>query len=198
MNVKIYAEGGGDSQLQDTQFRRGWSEFFTRAGLEGRMPKVIRGKGRGRTFEHFVTALETCKGDELPLLLLDSEDAVASGHTAWQHLKARDGWDRPQGAADDQAFLMVQFMETWFLADRDALRRYFGGGLREKHLPAWPQLEAVSKPQVLEALRGATAACERHYAKGRVSFELLGAIDPGKVEAACPHARALLGRLKGP
>ena len=32
--------------------------------------------------------------------------------------------------------------------------------------------------------------------KGRVSFELLERLSPTAVEAACPHAKALLDRLR--
>ena len=91
---------------------------------------------------------------------------------------------------------MVQAMETWFLADRDALRAYFGDGFRAKAIRAWPDLESVPRETVLDALKRATAACRKSYAKGRVSFELLARIDPARVEAACPHARGLLDRLR--
>ena len=91
---------------------------------------------------------------------------------------------------------MVQVLETWFLADRDALRGYFGAQFRENALKQWPQLESVSKAAVLDALKRATANCRTPYAKGKVSFDLLGRVDPACVEAACPHARALLNRLR--
>ena len=91
---------------------------------------------------------------------------------------------------------MVQVMETWFLADREALRSYFGVGFGENALRAWPNLEDVSKSVVLEELRHATASCRPRYTKGKVSFELLAQIDPARVEAACPHARALLNELR--
>ena len=32
--------------------------------------------------------------------------------------------------------------------------------------------------------------------EGKVSFELLARIDPARVEAACPHVRALLDELR--
>jgi hypothetical protein len=132
------------------------------------------------------------------MLLVDSEEAVAPGHTVWQHLKARpsDGWDKPNGASDDQAFLMVQVMETWFLADHAMLRSYFGPSLRDKHLRAWPALENVPKPDVFNALEKATAGCDKKYSKGKVSYELLGQVNPTLVEAACPHAKSLLARLR--
>jgi hypothetical protein len=198
VSVKLYIEGGGDGPLLDTLFRQGWRQFFEAAGLAGRMPGVVRGQGRTQTFDLFATAVAYPRGGTLPLLVVDSEDPVEAGNSVWQHLKARDNWERPSGAADDQAFLMVQVMETWFLADRDLLRRYFGASLRENHLRQWPVLEAVRKLTVFKALEMATTGCKRHYAKGKVSYELLGQLSPNQVEAACPHAKALLDRLRGP
>lgn len=198
VSIKIYIEGGGEGHLLDTLFRQGWTAFFKASGLEGRMPRIVRGQGRQRTFELFVTAVENPEPGVLPLLLVDSEEPVAESHTAWQHLKARaaDDWDRPTGARDDQAFLMVQVMETWFLADRDLLRSYFGSALRENHLKVWPSLAAVPKATVLRALDQATAACSPCYAKGKVSFDLLAKLNPAKVEQACPDAKRLLDHLR--
>jgi Domain of unknown function (DUF4276) len=197
VSVKLYIEGGGDGQLLDTLFRQGWQQFFEAAGLAGRMPSVVRGQGRTQTLDLFATAVLHPRGGTLPLLLVDSEDSVEVGHSVWQHLEVRDRWKRPSGAAEDQGFLMVQVMETWFLADRDLLRRYFGHSLRENHLRQWPVLEAVPKPTVFDALAKATAGCQKPYAKGKVSYELLGQLNPDLVEAASPHAKALLDRLRG-
>ena len=91
---------------------------------------------------------------------------------------------------------MVQIMETWFLADGVALRKYFGARFRQNALKNWPNLENVSKTTVLNALASATVSCSKHYSKGKVSFELLAGINSTLVEAACPHARALLNRLR--
>lgn len=196
MTAKIYVEGGGDGALQDTLFRHAWRQFFLAAGLAGRMPAVVRGQGRTQTFDLFATAVRATKPGEVPCLLVDAEDAVQAGHSVWQHLRARDGWVQPPGTTADQAFLMVRVMETWFIADRGLLGRYFDAQFRPQHLPQWPQLENVDKLTVLGALDRATAGCRKPYAKGRVSFELLGQVEPSLVEAACPHAQALLARLR--
>ena len=197
VRAMLYIEGGGDSQYLGARFREGWNAFFKSAGLANKT-KVVRGGGRDKTFDRFVTAIENNRPNVVPILLVDSEDPVAAGHTVWQHLFARkdDGWRRPPNADDDQAFLMVQAMETWFLADRDALRKYFGARFRPNALKKWPDLEAVPKQTALGALERATAACTKHYAKGKVSFELLAHIDPALVATACPHAEALLNRLR--
>ncbi len=91
---------------------------------------------------------------------------------------------------------MVQVMETWLLADREALRTYFGARFRGNALRQWSALENVAKRDVLDALGRATAACPRPYTKGAVSFELLERIDPAQVETECPHAGVLLNCLR--
>ena len=156
------------------------------------MPKIVPGSGHQQTFERFAIAVAGGDPGIVPLLLVDSEAPIAAGQSVWQHL----GWDRPPDAGDDQAFLMVQIMETWFLADRNSLKRYFGAEFRENALKQWPQLEDVPKRTVLSALEHATANCATCYAKGKVSFELLAQVDPSLVEATCPHAKALLDRLR--
>jgi len=194
--IKLYIEGGSEGPLFDAWFREAWANFFKAAGLSGRMPRVIRGRGRKRTYDLFRTAVANRAPDTFSLLLVDSEEAVDPNHSEWQHLKHRDGWNRPENAGDDDAFLMVQVMETWFLADRDALNRYFGQHFNENAFAQWPELESIPKTRVLDALKQATIRCKTRYTKGRVSFELLSALDPSKVERACPHAQRLLNRLR--
>ena len=82
------------------------------------------------------------------------------------------------------------------MADRDLLKRYFGVNFKEEALKQWRPLEAVPKATVLNALKRATANCAKPYAKGKVSFELLARVAPALVEDACPHAEALLNRLR--
>ncbi len=195
VRVRIFIEGGGIAS--DEVFTEGWRRFFVAAGLTGRMPRVVRGEGREQTFDKFKTALQRRRPDEIPILLVDSEERVASGQSAWEHLRGQDNWNQPPGADDDRAYLMVQVMETWFLADQEALRHFFGPSLNENHFRQWPNLEALSRDTVYRALERATRDCQKQYLKGKISFQLLGQIDPERVAAACPHARALLDYLRG-
>jgi hypothetical protein len=137
------------------------------------------------------------KPGELPLLLVDSEDVVTGGLGVWQHLNQRDGWDQPEGAADNQAFLMAVCMETWFIADRAGLEEFFGHQFKDNLIPKWPDLEAVPKANIFAVLKSATAKCEKKkYSKGKVSFELLGSINATTVTAHCPHAAAFFERFR--
>ena len=160
------------------------------------MPRVARGEGREQTFDKFTSALRHRRRGEIVILLVDSEGPVTAGNSTWQHLRNRDNWEQPPGAANDSAYLMVQVMETWFLADRDALRRFFGPSLNENRFREWPNLEEVPKDTVLNTLEQATRTCQKPYRKGRVSFDLLGQIDPQQVAAACPHTNDLLDFLR--
>lgn len=200
MVAKIYVEGAAqNSDFDRTHCRKSFKTFFAKAGLEGELPGIVPCGGRRRAYDAFVTAVRNPQPDGVPLLLVDSETAVQKGGTVWEHLKARagDNWDKPPGAKDDQAFLMVQVMESWFVADRDTLKSFFGQHFREQAIPKWPQLEDMPKQSVFDALDQATAACgPRRYAKGNMSFSLLAEISPAKVEAASPNAKALLEHLR--
>ena len=156
------------------------------------MPRVIACGGRDQAYDRFCTAIVQ-RPDHFNVLLVDSEGPVAAAEP-WAHLKQRDGWDRPNSAWKDSAHLMVQMMESWFLADRDCLARYFGDGFRANALPAPERaIEEISKEDLEKALREcARRSSKGRYAKGRDSFALLGRLDAAKVVDASPHARRLV------
>jgi hypothetical protein len=114
-------------------------------------------------------------------MLVDSEEPVKPGARPWTHLNARDGdgWQQPDGAKDEHAHLMVQCMETWFLAERAKLEKFFGQGFLAGSLPQGLKLEEISKHQVLAGLANATRQCKTkvEYSKGKHSFELLANSD---------------------
>jgi len=196
VTVRLYVEGAPQkNDLKRERCREAFSTFFEAAGI-ARRPRTVPCGGRQEAYDAFTTAIKTAKPGELALLLVDAEDFIAAEHTKWQHLKARDNWDRPEGAENDQVFLMVQVMETWFLADLPALRRCFGAHFSAAPFRAWPALEAVPKQTVYEVLQKATAGCKQTYVKGDVSFDVLATLDPARVEATCPHAGELLQRLR--
>jgi hypothetical protein len=195
--VKLYVEGGGDTEFLQSLCERGFRQFLEAAGLHGKMPRIVACGGRGAAYDNFKTAMKKRQPGTLPLLLVDSETAVGDNAQVWRHLKERDGWEKPAGAKEEQAFVMVQCMETWFLADREALASFFVSGFKDKAIPKWPNLEGMEKSTVLEVLASATAHCDKKvYAKGNLSFELLAQISPAKVEKACPHAARFLSVLR--
>jgi hypothetical protein len=206
--VKLYVEGGGDAKSLQIECRRGFREFLEKAGLKGKMPRITACGGRRQAYDDYCLAL---KSGESAVLLVDSEAPVAPEHQQpegqpaqwrpWQHLKARagDDWDKPAGAQDADCHLMVQVMESWFLADRDALKAFFGQGFHENALPAANRpIEGVAKDDVYSALKQATQNCKTkaEYGKGEHSFKLLARIDPAKAMDASPWARRFVDELK--
>ena len=195
MSVKIYVEGG-PGKLEG-ECRRGFREFLKSAGLKkGKMPGIIACGGRERAYDKFCTAQRNAKVNEFIVLLVDSEEGVEGGVGPWIFLKRRDGWDKPAGTSDENAHLMVQCMEAWFLADRDTLAQFFGNGFSANSLPNRSDVENIPKPDLYDALKRATRRSrKREYGKGPHSFDLLAQLDPQKVVDASPYAKRLVDTL---
>ena len=87
VTIKIYVEGGGDRKELKTRCRQGFSRFFEKAGFTGRMPAVVACGSRQNAYDSFCTALKAADEDHLPMLLVDSEEAVSQ--SPWAHLKSR-------------------------------------------------------------------------------------------------------------
>ena len=204
--VKLFVEGGGDGKVLRTECRQAISEFLKKAGLAGCLPRMVASGSRGQAYDDFCTAV---RSGEPALLLVDSEGPVPpecqSGEPQtwkpWVHLSQRagDGWTMPVGATDRQCHLMVECMESWFLADRAALVTFFDPGFRPTALPAATRaIESIEKVQLFDALRVATIHCKTksQYGKGEHSFKLLASIDPLKVVAASPWAKRFVDETK--
>ena len=116
------------------------------------------------------------------MLLVDSEGEVAASDEPWQHVLKSDGWDRPEHAANNSLFLMVQCMETWFIADGDGLKAYYGQEFDVRKLSSHrSDVEKIPKEDVYKALDGATRNCTKgryRRSKGRHSFRILAKVDP--------------------
>ena len=198
MSTRLYVEGGGARNPSKTKCRQAFRAFLLNAGLEGRLPRIFASGSRKQAYDDFCHALGAARGDDLAVLLVDSECPVAMDVGPWRHLKDRDGWDKPAGADDDHVHLMVQCMEAWFLADRAALARYFGNGFSDNSLPRRAEVEEVSKQDLERGLNTATrnSRPKGTYRKGRDSFAILADLDPDKVANASPHAKRFLETLR--
>ncbi|HOU33249.1 MAG TPA: DUF4276 family protein [Synergistaceae bacterium] len=194
MVVKLYVEGGGDSERLHRRCREGFRVFLERAGLKGQMPRIVACGGRQAAYERFRVACDAHQ--ETALLLIDSEEKV-SGHSPWEHLR-REGFFPPCHTNDDHCHLMVVCMESWLLADHETLSRFFGPGFNAGALPQRGNVERLSKKEVYESLRKASAHCKTKapYDKGEHSFALLLQIDPEKVSSASPWGARFLHVLR--
>ena len=193
MSTTVYVEGGGDAKALRTECRRAFSEFFRKAGLTGRLPRVFACGSRQRAYEDFHHACDGRRGG-VPVLLIDSEGPVVDADP-WSHLKRSDGWDRPRSAPDGTAHLMVQCMESWFYADKESLAGFFGDGFHHNAMSG-ASTEDIPKADVERGLMSATRQSRKGaYRKGRHSFDVLRGLDVDKVCRASPHAKRLIETL---
>ncbi len=201
MVKRLIVEGGGDNDALKTECRKGFCSFLERAGFKGRMPRIVAAGGRPQAYDQFCTAIENANRDDVVILLVDSEAPVTAAAEAaqpWMHVKNRqgDGWDKPNGATDNDLHFMVECMESWFLADQQTLGSFFGKGFRQSALPANQQVEQIPKVDVFNVLNNATRNTKKGaYGKGPHSFKILAIIDPAKVRNASPYAERLFRHL---
>lgn len=197
--VKIYIEGGGEQDRLKRECRKAFKAFFEKLGFQGRMPRVVACGSRNEAFGDFCSSIRTTsRTGDLPILLVDSEGPVDNAfcNTPLEYLRSREQWDVPSKAANEQVHMMIQCMESWFLADPQALQDFFGSGFRERCLPRMSNLEEISKSDVFNSLKNACRNSHKgEYGKGAHSFKILEKIDAQKVKEAFPSVNRLYQEL---
>ena len=194
-------EGGGRGPSGRAALRRGMDHFLEPVKQQARersLPwRVVPCGSRREAYLRFKNACENADPDKTRILLVDSEAPVTLPPQA--HLQARvgDRWDL-RFASDDTVHLMVQFMETWIVADPDALADYYGQGFNAARLPRRLDLEEEPKASVERALEEATKDTRKGgYHKIRHASELLKRIDQTRVKDRCRHCKRLFEALDG-
>ena len=182
----IYLEGGGDSNDGRRRCRQGFRALLEKCNYKGRMPRLTASGDRKAAYDDFVNNYRPASRENYIALLVDSEDPVADVDATWMHLRNRDGWQRPPGADDEQVLLMTTCMETWLVADRDALAKHYQQGFQVSALPALDNLESRSRDDVQRRLENATRQCSTPYAKGPHSFAVLGKVSPDAIQQHLP------------
>ncbi|MFH0967906.1 MAG: DUF4276 family protein [Methanobacteriota archaeon] len=204
VTVRIFVEGGGDSKELKSRCREGFRKLLENSGFQGRMPGFVACGGRNKAFDMFCTSTLGDRDQMRSFLLVDSEDPVEGedyspeSSIAWIHLEKRDKWDRPEGVLNSQVLLMTTCMETWIMADRDAIHAFFGGNIREASLLPIYELEKRPRDEVLESLISGTVNCGRNkaYRKGKRSFELLIHLNPKTLQQNLPHFQRFIQTLR--
>ncbi|MBC7777234.1 MAG: DUF4276 family protein [Phycisphaerae bacterium] len=199
--MKIYIEGGGNSKEERARCREGFRKLFEKAGFsEGRMPRTVACGSRNDAFKDFQIGLKSRA--QVSLMLVDSEDPVANitedvdNNCVWQHLKTRDGWVRPESAANRQALLMATCMESWICADQATIFEHYGTTQVQRNaLPSLPILETHDRHLVQDKLGHATRNSTKPYKKGNRSFDLLAKLNPDTLKRHLSQFRRLVAVL---
>ena len=196
MNLAIYMEGGGDGKNAKSALREGMEVFLAEIKDACRSRnwhwKLVCCGSRNEAHKRFQNT--RTNGDSgIVILLVDSEAPVTMDPL--DHLTSRDEWDL-HGVDSDMVHLMVQTMETWIVADREALKDYYGQRFRANALPRRQNLEEVSKDDIGESLTSATAGTQKGtYHKIRHTRHLLQRIKPATVRQRCGHCERLFATL---
>jgi len=202
VECKLYVEGGGNSKSLIVECRMGFRAFLEKTGLRGAMPRTVPCGSRNEAYNKFCT---TVGQGQKAFLLVDSELPVDASHEKgqpkdwqpWEHLRRGDGWTKPKSSSDIDCHLMVQVMESWFLADKETLSAFFGQGFRMSALPSQNAVETVGKEEVFRGLKQASQKCKTKtpYEKGLHAFKILALIDSQKICNASPWAKRFIDTL---
>ena len=187
--IRIYFEG-------NRQLKRGFAGFLSELREKAATAKIgwelVASGSRNEALKDFEIALRRHKNDIIALLV-DAEGLVLSD-SVWEHLASLPdaALQKPKGAKDKHAHLMVQVMESWFLADKETLKAYYGQGFRESCLLETSNIENVSKDTVLQSLKKAVADTKKgEYLKTRHAADLLSQIDSNKVRRSSKNCERL-------
>ncbi|MDP8933893.1 MAG: DUF4276 family protein [Cyanobacteriota bacterium] len=185
--IRIYIEGGGESNDTKARLRRGFSSFFKEL-VQVACSKKIKWNitvcgSRNNAFRDFKNALAD-HPNAFIILLVDSEAPVKQ--PPWEHLKSRDNWDAPAGVDETHCYLMVQTMEAWFMADIDTLKKFYGQGFKENAIPKNINVETIEKDLLERSLKAASrdTKSKGEYQKIQHAAKLLEMLDVDKVRKA--------------
>jgi hypothetical protein len=198
--VAIYIEGGGDSRALQEPLKRGFRKLFGKAILNNNDLAIITSGGRGQTYKDFKTAFEQDKHDFV-VLLLDSEGAVPQNQRAWAYFtsgtRPNDAtFLRPKNATDDNAHLMVQMMEAWFITDVEAFRTVYRRNLQEGSLSKTLDVEQISRHLIIPALENATRHTTKGIFKKSHGADLIAELDIKELRRRSKHADRLFQTLQ--
>lgn len=196
--IRIYVEGGGNKDSKGN-LRTAFDQFFATLHEKAKARRieilVIPSGSRTDTLTSFRLSVRDRPG-VLHLLLVDSERPVAG--TPRQHLTqpGHDAWDLST-ITDEQCHLMVEAMESWFLANPEALAAVFGKGFATNALPRTRNVEQVPKSTVMSSLaKAARNTSAKEYHKNRHSHLILRRIDSAKVRERAPHCEKLFAAVE--
>jgi hypothetical protein len=197
VSVHLYVEGGGSQHSTKAACRKAFRLLIDKTIGDLPKPRIVACGSRTEAYKDFCRSLQN-EPDVYAFLLVDSEGPVAAGSKRVEHLRAKDGW-RPD-LLEDQVHLMVQCMESWFLADKRAVAAYYRHGFDERALPPNQHVEQVPGHDLMRGFQMATKnTAKGSYHKTKDGFALLALIDPARLRTQSAHAdaffTALIGRL---
>ncbi|MDB9310587.1 DUF4276 family protein [Aphanizomenon sp. CS-733/32] len=234
VSIRIYIEGAGNANDDDellpmqrpgfrskiiadrntSSLREGFSKFFQELVDIAKEQKIefriVMCGSRADAYENFKLSLES-NPESFNILLIDSESPISPDQNSWEHLRNRkedQSWIRGDNLDydDDQCHFMVQAMESWFVADIDALKGFYGEEFKEEKIIRgmgnYQNIEQVSPKTLLVWLESAT----RHSKHGKYdkktrrpphhALEILKRLNADIVRQSSPYCDRLFNTLR--
>ena len=226
VSIRIYIEGAGNANDNEelvpmqrpgfrskiiagkettSSLREGFVKFFQElvdiAKKQNIQFSVVMCGSREDAYENFKLSLES-HPESFNILLIDSESPISPHQNSWEHLRSRKEyqcWIRGDKLDfdDNQCHFMVQAMESWFIADIDTLKAFYGEGFNEEKITRGMRnhknVEQVSPKTLLVWLESAT----RHSENGKYNkktrspphhaLEILKRLDVATIRQASPY-----------
>ncbi len=186
MKIYIYFEG-------DIKLKRGFRAFFQKE-LGAKRFILINGDSGSETIKDFVLGLHSPPNAKHSLLI--DSDVYGDNPVSEVLSIVKKGYGaryKNNYPSDSEAIhLMVQVMESWFLADKEILQEYFGDGFQLSRIPKNEKVEEILKADVMNGLKDATGKSRKgKYHKTKHAPDILERLDPEKVRMHAPYCDRL-------
>lgn len=195
--IRIYIEGDTKQKGKnaDIALREGFHNFLgeliDKAREKSIKFRIVLCGSKFITFKDFLNAAKVYT-ESFVAFLIDADDAVNVNETAKSFLQKQNAGWHWQNVDEEQCFLMVQVMESWFFADIEALEKYYGRNFNRKALRQNKNVEKIAKADVESGLANATRNTQKgEYHKTKHGAKILELINPQKVRDAAPHCEKL-------
>lgn len=194
--IRVYVEGGSSKKERKASLRNGLSQFLRKGVGGNRIALNVTVCGnREEAMKDFRRGISD-QGDALVVLLIDSEGPVGKGESSVHYLCGKNDIIE-SNTAEENCHLMVQMMESWFLADGEALKDFYGRDFNANALPKNLNVEDIDTKRVSDSLNQATKKTQKGvYHKGLHAPGILEKLDPEKVQKASSRCCSLFGTLK--
>ncbi len=216
----ILVEGGGDGTA-DRECKYAFAKLIEKLfDKETKFrPTFIPCGGREQAYKRFKTYHSKKREGEYIAMLIDSEITIDNEKcgsadslvlNAWTHLQevplrelGMSAMPQPTGAQDDQVLFMTTCMETWIVADRDAISAYFHPKplhyINLSSLPSLTELETKDRHTIQKSLETATKDCSNAYKHGEKAtraYKCVGELNPDTLEQHLPNFKRVRSILK--
>lgn len=196
MEIKLYVEGGGRGTNKNAtiKLQQGFDSLLKELKELARAKKisfkVIPSGSTDETYEEFIFSIKH-SSQSFNLLLVDSDKPLEDKDTPKIFLQREKKWDLKK-VEENQCHLMVQIMESWFLADSETLKSFYGQKFNSNAIPKTKDIEKILKDSVESSLDSATKNTQKGiYSENKLkhSSELLAKLSVEIIKVRAKHCQ---------